>query len=87
MHPVVASHEAAVGQVEQLVDVVLDLRLLQVISVFPGRVLASLVLVCQVHSPLAWHDSSAEEVADHTGPVQARPVDQIHQLLHLTSIL
>jgi hypothetical protein len=39
-----------------------------------------------VHPPLARHDSSAKEIANHTRPVQARPVDQAHELLHLASV-
>ena len=40
-----------------------------------------------MHPPLARHNSSAEEVPDHSWPIQARPVDQVHQLRHLTSVL
>ena len=69
VHTIVASHEVAVRQVEQLVESSLDLGLLYVVPVHPGQVLASLVLVHQVHSPLARHDTSAEEVADHTRPI------------------
>ena len=53
----------------------------------PGRVLATLVLIRRVYPPLARHDSLAEEVPNHSWHVQARLVDQVHQLRHLTSIL
>jgi hypothetical protein len=70
MHTVIASHEIVVHQVEQLVHPALDFWLLQVVSLHPCRVLASLILIHRMDSPLARQNSSAEEVADHAMPIQ-----------------
>ena len=71
VHPVVASNEAVVSQVEQFIAPPLDLWLLQLVPVHAGRVLAALVFICQVYPPLAGHVSSAQEVPDHSWPVQS----------------
>jgi len=77
---VVASHEAAVAQIEQLVNPLLDLRLLEVLWAQSGRILPTLILIRDVYPSLTRHHSSGEEVLDHPWSVQARPVDQAHQL-------
>ena len=70
VHTVIPTHEIVVRQVEQLFDPVLDFWLLQVVFVHPGQVLASLILIRLMDSPLARQNSSAKEVANHARPIQ-----------------
>ena len=53
----------------------------------PGQVWTSCVLIRRMHPPLARHDSTTEDVPDHSWSVQSRPVDQGHQFQHLTNVL
>ena len=52
----------------------------------PGRVLAPLVFVTRVYSPLAWLHLVAEEVPDHARSIQTQPLDLVHQLFDLPSV-
>ena len=70
VHTVIPTHEIVVRQVEQLVDPALNFWLLQVVSMHPCRVLASLILIHRMDSPLARQNSWAEEVANHARLIQ-----------------
>ena len=87
VHPVITSHKAAAREIEELADPTVDLCFFQVLLEHPGCVLASLVFVPQVYSPLAWLHSAAKEVPDHTRSIQTRPLDQVHEFFDLPGVL
>ena len=76
-----------IGQVEQLSNPGLDLRLVE--RLFPGPCWnrASLVLEARMNPFLAWLNSSADEVADHAWAVKSSPWDHPEQFGDLLQVL
>ena len=68
-----------IGQVEQLSNPGLDLRLVE--RLFPGPcwIHAPLVLEARMNPFLAWLNSSANEVADHARAIKPSPRDHPEQ--------
>ena len=87
VHLVVAAHKVAVCEIEELADSTVNLRLIQLILVHPGRGLASLVHISRVDPPLAWLHLPAKKIADYARSIQTRPLDQVHQFLDLPGVL
>jgi hypothetical protein len=85
VHPIVTPDKVAINEIEELADPAMDFCLLQVFLLYPSRVLASLVFVPRMHSPLARLHYAAEEVPNHARPIQTRPLDLVHQLFDLSS--
>jgi hypothetical protein len=74
---------ALVCQIEQLPNPAYDFVVVQIIRMHPRLVGQALVLVPDVHPPLARLHTLANEVPGHNRSVQMIPWEQRHQLLHL----
>jgi hypothetical protein len=80
MHLIITPDKTAISEIEELTDPAMDFCLLQVFLLHPSRVLAPLVFVPKVYSPLAWLHSAVETRPDATtgsGSLALRHVQHI----------
>jgi len=76
-----------IGQIEQLSNPGLDLRLVEWLFSGPCRIRAPLVFEARMNPFLAWLNSSANEVSDHARAIKPSPRDHLEQFGDLFQVL